>query len=729
MIFEPGREFAPGEVVRVSDDGNFSYRFTISGETAESTRAQQPLCDCVAPVNPPGDPSTAKGMVRRAAPSGGAFELPSDFPWIDVAVSGNPSPGYLFLAGFKQSDLALRSVPHYLVILGNDGIPVFFRKTPGPGALDFKVQSDGRLSYFQYGKDLYYLMDNTYTVCDSLWTRGYQTDIHDLQMLPNGNALIMGCDYQTVDMSKIVEGGDPSATVKGLIVQEIDVDKNVVFEWRSWDHFDILDAVGVNFAVNRIDYVHANSIELDGDGNILVSCRHMDEITKIDRDTGDIIWRMGGKNNEFTLVGDDEWFSHQHSARRIPGGTLTVFDNGNLADPRESRALEYEVDETAMTATRVWQYRNDPAIHGSAMGNVQRLPNGNTLIGWGSTNPNVTEVHPDGTKALEMTFETDTFTYRAFRYDWKGIATAPYLWTKSGERKLILYFVKFGDENVASYNVYRSDALHARTLAAKAEGNRFVVHDFEAGVPLHFCVTAVNAGGEESPLSNEIIVTPDFADVPVPAVVSIHPRTLDPKSEGKWIDARVELAGLGDVSESDVDMGSITLNGKVHADRVTLKTTGGSGGTVWLMVKFPRDRVEQVLKPAGEVEVTVSGTVGETSFKGGDHICVTAPRRIGVDEEVASGRGALVLYPNHPNPFNPTTSIGFESPAGADATVRVYDVSGRLVRSLQVPPGDGQRSVVWDGRDERGRSLPSGVYFCRLQAGDRNQTRKMLLLK
>ena len=127
-----------------------------------------------------------------------------------------------------------------------------------------------------------------------------------------------------------------------------------------------------NLTADEIDYVHGNAIELDSDGNWLVSSRHMDEITKIDRTTGDIVWRLGGKNNEFTLLGDTLWFSHQHAIRRIANGHVTLFDNGNGHTPPFSRAVEYELDEQARSARLVWQYRNTPDTYGSAMGYVQR---------------------------------------------------------------------------------------------------------------------------------------------------------------------------------------------------------------------------------------------------------------------------------------------------------------------------------------------------------------------
>ena len=219
-------------------------------------------------------------------------------------------------------------------------------------------------------------------------------------------------------MSKIVPNGNPYAVVTGIIVQELDQAKNVVFQWRSWDHFQITDNTHEDLTAATIDYVHSNAIELDGDGNILLSSRHLDEITKIDRSTGNTIWRMGGKNNQFTFVNDSIGYSHQHAIRRLANGNFTLFDNGNFHTPPFSRAVEYQVDEVNKVATLVWQYRNNPDYVSVAMGYVQRLSNGNTLIGWGATNPSVTEVTSDGKKVYEMSLPDQVVSYRAFRYQW-----------------------------------------------------------------------------------------------------------------------------------------------------------------------------------------------------------------------------------------------------------------------------------------------------------------------
>jgi hypothetical protein len=91
---------------------------------------------------------------------------------------------------------------------------------------------------------------------------------------------------------------------------------------------------------------------------------------------------------------------------------------------------------------------------------------------------------------------------------------------------------------------------------------------------------------------------------------------------------------------------------------------------------------------------------------------------------------ATRLLPNHPNPFNPSTTIRYELAAASDVRVLVYDAAGRQVRRLvDTREGAGSHSVTFDGRDDAGRPMASGVYFYRLETGTTTQTRKMVLLK
>ena len=88
------------------------------------------------------------------------------------------------------------------------------------------------------------------------------------------------------------------------------------------------------------------------------------------------------------------------------------------------------------------------------------------------------------------------------------------------------------------------------------------------------------------------------------------------------------------------------------------------------------------------------------------------------------------LHQNHPNPFNPNTTISFNLRERGHASLAVYDVAGRLVRVLIDGVKEaGPHDVNWDGKDNTGRGVASGVYFYRLEAGSFTETKKMVLLR
>jgi hypothetical protein len=456
---QPETPFAAAEEVTVQIDtiaarwtgpaGSGQFTFTTAGKRQDLTalRKQLRAADFPAAVSAP-------RQARKKGPSKAANGV--DLPNINVTVSGTTSPGYLFLAPIIGST---NSAPS-LLIMQNDGTPVFARDLPADG-YDFKPQPNGMLTYYDNASSLFMVMDRTYTVVDSFQCgNDYITDIHELRILPNGHALLLGQDVQTVDMSQIVPGGYPEAQVVGSIIQELDTSKNVVFQWRSWDHYQITDAVGVDFTGTSIDYVHGNALDVDTDGNILFSSRMQNEITKINRETGAIIWRLGGNNNQFRFVNDSIGFSYQHAVRRIANGDITLLDNGNLHVPAFSRAVEYALDTSQMTATLIWQYRDTPDVFGLAMGFVQRMDNGNTLIGWGATNPTVTEVTANGTKVYEMTFDDGVYTYRAFRYEWPATSLPVQLASFSGKAasdgSVHLAWGTLAEENTYGFEVQRS---------------------------------------------------------------------------------------------------------------------------------------------------------------------------------------------------------------------------------------------------------------------------------
>ena len=353
------------------------------------------------------------------------YKLPTDYPAPEMINYEETDDKYLFFTLNPRAGAP--DYNHYLSINDEYGTPLFFRKTQ-IGCLNFHKMIDGRLAYAgndsgnpENGK--YYFMDSSYVVIDSVKTgNGYNMDGHDMLLMENGHYLLMSYDPQIVDMSQYVLGGNPNATVVGLVIQEVDVNETVYFQWRSWDHFQITDATDdINLQGSNIDYVHGNAFAFDLDGNLLISSRHLDEITKINYETGDIIYRFGllSKNNQFVINNDPVGFSHQHDVKVLPNGNITIFDNGNLRPAQYSQALEYSIDEISMTASRVWHYQNDPNVYGASTGSYRRTGDGKNLIGWGSTWPLAAiEILTDQTKVFEVYLPDRVVSYRVIKDEW-----------------------------------------------------------------------------------------------------------------------------------------------------------------------------------------------------------------------------------------------------------------------------------------------------------------------
>ncbi|MFN3135873.1 MAG: FlgD immunoglobulin-like domain containing protein, partial [Candidatus Kryptonium sp.] len=88
------------------------------------------------------------------------------------------------------------------------------------------------------------------------------------------------------------------------------------------------------------------------------------------------------------------------------------------------------------------------------------------------------------------------------------------------------------------------------------------------------------------------------------------------------------------------------------------------------------------------------------------------------------------LYQNYPNPFNPSTSISFDLPEDAFVTLKIYNIIGQEIRTIVNEfKNAGRYTVVWDGKDNDGKIMPSGIYFYRITAGNFSKTLKMVLAK
>jgi len=169
----------------------------------------------------------------------------------------------------------------------------------------------------------------------------------------------------------------------------------------------------------NLAFSHSNAIWIDYDGNLLLSSFFLSEITKIDRKTGKIIWRLGGKSSDFTFINDRfHGFTRQHTPSRLKNGNILMCDNGVFHEPPTTRVVEYALDEKKKTATLVWEYVADVCNNGR--GSCQRLENGNTFIGWSRMSPGkkIIEVTPEKKIVLELEIDKDHLgIYRAYKIE------------------------------------------------------------------------------------------------------------------------------------------------------------------------------------------------------------------------------------------------------------------------------------------------------------------------
>jgi hypothetical protein len=372
-------------------------------------------------------------------------QLPPDFPTVTVttyetnAVSG----GYIFLNGGT-----------YVMMLQNDGTPVWYANAPPLQGMDVKVLPNGFLHYAQLfdftstaSTQVHHrILDNNYNLKETIDAgNGYVAEGHDFQMLANGNVLELSYYDTRMDLSQFIPGGWPSALVSGALIQELNSDREVVWQWRSWDHYAFSPArlVPLTSPLNPVQIAfHVNTVTMDTDGNLLISNVPFD-VEKINRQTGDVMWVLGGPFGQFTFLNESPQEAAPHFAchdvNRLPNGDILLFCDGDLQATRSSKIYEYQIDEVHKTAKLIWSYSPNPPVYSWNSGSAQRMPNGNTVIGWGSGGvvpgiatppaihpvPAITEVDPSGQVVFEMWFNnTNASSYRAFRFPYPPLTQA-----------------------------------------------------------------------------------------------------------------------------------------------------------------------------------------------------------------------------------------------------------------------------------------------------------------
>jgi hypothetical protein len=372
-----------------------------------------------APLDLPATPDTTTELLVSNTEGHSAtyslVVLPPDFPDLVVNVhepGSSSDPIYVALKS-EETD--------YLAKLDANAVPLFYRALERHG-YDFKKHPGGELSYSTVETEaegaVHTLLDADFAPVGTVQTEGLvNTDEHEFHVLPNGNYVLLS--YERADRDMTAYGGEANQRVYDGVLQELTRDREVVFQWNSWDHVNYEDRLYGDY-----DYAHINSVFVEADGNWIVSSRGLSQVLKIERATGEVLWRFGGKSGEFEFLEDP--FANlcgQHTVTRTPDGTVLLFDNGQHCWPENpergehTRVAEYELDEERRTARLVWSYHRKDAYTYS-QGSAQRLSNGNTFIGWGlGPRSLLSEVDAAGNLVFDVSASDGLFaTYRAHRF-------------------------------------------------------------------------------------------------------------------------------------------------------------------------------------------------------------------------------------------------------------------------------------------------------------------------
>jgi hypothetical protein len=423
--FVPARAFAEGELVRVHAELQsagqaipFTWSFTVAVRDRAAATGGSAL-----PA-----PHPAYYQSFRSRP-----DLKPPTVTVTTHAAGT-SPGDLFIAPYSGPG------QYGPMILDEAGQLVWFDplSPAGTRAADFRVQQyEGRpvLTWWQDPliagggrKAGEVIADSSYRqVAVVSAGNGYQPDLHEFQITPQGTGLITVFDGIACDLSAV--GGPRDAAVADTLLQEIDLKTGLVmYEWHSLDHVALSDSYASGRRSSRttpFDYFHMNSIDVEQDGDLLVDARNTWAVYDVDPITGRVRWRLGGRHSSFAM-GRGTRTAWQHDARQQPDGTITIFDNGATpAIHPQSRAIDVRLDAQHMTATLVRddEHPAKPLVAGS-QGNVQLLPDGAWMVGWGEA-PYLTEYGSAGQLLFDAHLPAAYESYRAYRLPWSGQPSGP----------------------------------------------------------------------------------------------------------------------------------------------------------------------------------------------------------------------------------------------------------------------------------------------------------------
>ena len=338
-------------------------------------------------------------------------------PIVNVtSVAGDP-PGYVL------TNMATADPDRHVQIHDRKGRPIWYQRMPGIASnlVDGPCQSftynptTQSIFFTDCGKVTELHLDGTilHTLNFGSLAPGWMPH-HDVFRNAAGNWLVLAANVDTVDKSTV--GGDPNALVVGPGIFEFTPTGSLVWSWSAFDHLDPLDSPGPGgdwvpkFGPQAINWLDANSVMQDGDGNPMLSFGGESQVVKIARSGANIVWTCGDNGDIEVLPFDS--FAVLHSLRPSRPGYYLSLDNQGLGNGL-TRAIEWWIDFSYIQARLEisWEHILPIDDFTASDGNVDRMRNGNYMIG-SHDGKSATEITASGSVLWHADY--DSTLHRAF---------------------------------------------------------------------------------------------------------------------------------------------------------------------------------------------------------------------------------------------------------------------------------------------------------------------------